>query len=191
MNAGAPAPRARAPLLVLLLAAAPAGCAHGLGAAPKTGAGEEVGWTRVPDVNLRQQNHEHDCGAVALDMVLDHWKVAPPPRKRANMEATSGLTAGEMRDQARRLDLEAFAFAGEVDDLVYEIDNARPVIVGLLLDDGGQRLSHFVVVVGHDRAADRFLVADPARGWRTLARADLERTWAAAGRPTLVVHPRG
>lgn len=177
--------------LIVCLTLASTGCGLLLGRASPATSGDQGTWTRVPNLTMREQNHDHDCGAAALDTVLAYWKVTPPVRKRADMEATSGFTAGQMRDEARRLDLEAFALSGEVADLLFEIDHARPVIVGLVEEVDGRRLSHFVVVAGHDRAADRFIYADPDRGWRTVGRVDLEREWTAAGRPMVVIHPRG
>ena len=190
MASRSPVPSVLSSLTLLSVALVAGGCRHLAPAGFDAGFPSGSGWTRVEQVHLRTQNHLHDCGAAALDMVLLRWGRAAPARAQAAMDATTGFTAGELRDQARGLGLDAFVFPGAVDDLLFEIDHARPVIVGVARDHANRRLAHFVVVVGHDSPGDRFLVADPDQGWGVIARADLDRAWSVAGHVTLVIHPR-
>jgi hypothetical protein len=50
-------------------------------------------------------------------------------------------------------------------------------------------LAHFAVVVGHDAAGARWLLADPALGVPAVSRTALEDDWSRAGWVTLVLHP--
>lgn len=83
-----------------------------------------------------------------------------------------------------------FALPGTFDDLAFEIRAYRPVVVGLRRTEPLGRLSHFVLVVGHDKQHERWLLADPDRGWQVVNRSDLDQDWTAAGHAMVVAFPR-
>lgn len=166
----------------VLLAASAAGCAA---IGPET-LKEEPGWVLVPDVPVVRQEQEQDCGAAALAMLLASWKQPVPADAilAACPDAASGIRAADLRDVARGKGLKAFVIAGTPDDLARELEKRRPVLVGLVKEDG---LRHYEVVVGLHPERRRIALIDPARGWvvADLARFLLE--WEAAGRVALVV----
>lgn len=82
----------------------------------------------------------------------------------------------------------AFSVAGDRALLVHELAAGRPVIVGLLVPDGGGRArSHYEVVVAVRAESDEFVTLDPARGWRTRSWAVLDAAWRPARYPALIV----
>ena len=149
------------------------------------------GWiVAAPTPELRQQG-SRDCAAAALAMIAGRWHVAlsvdgavaalPAPTKQ-------GVRLGDLRDAARAHGFQAFAIAGDRNMLVHELRAGRPVIVGLLLPYGRDRVqSHYEVIVAMHPTDDQFVTINPASGWRTRSWADLDAEWRPAGHPTLVV----
>jgi hypothetical protein len=82
-------------------------------------------------------------------------------------------------------------FEGTFEDLAAEIGAGRPVILGLVRLERGQRIPHFAVVVGHEPRRGRWLLADPALGVQDVAADALGADWARSGWVTLVVVPDG
>jgi ABC-type bacteriocin/lantibiotic exporter with double-glycine peptidase domain len=153
----------------------------------------ESGWEFVRDVPFVAQRGDDECGPAALAMVLTYHQLPTTPAEIL-VEAparSGGVTAGELRDLARRRGFEAFVFAGTWDDLEGQIRHQHPVVVGLLQPMWGVRArAHFEVVVGINRAKRRVLSLDPARGWREDSVEGFAGEWAAAGRLTLAITPR-
>jgi ABC-type bacteriocin/lantibiotic exporter with double-glycine peptidase domain len=150
-------------------------------------------WTVAPHVTLVDQKGETDCGPAALDMMLARWgtaRGAPLATAAAPAGGPEGASAGELRDEARRLGFESFVFPGSFGDLDFELGAGRPVLLGLVRQEGDKHAAHFVVVVGHDGARKRWLLADPAHGWQTLRADELARQWKDASWVTLVLYPR-
>ena len=170
-----------------------AGCAHA-----RTGdvvvAPDARGWLVVPHMTLVAQRGDTDCGPAALTMALGRWSAAPSPdawQPRAGEPAADdGVTAGALRDEARREGFQSYVFEGTFEDLGAEIGAGHPVIVGLVRLRGHTATPHFAVVVGRDTSARRWLVADPAEGVQMITRAALEAEWARGGRVTLVLAPK-
>jgi ABC-type bacteriocin/lantibiotic exporter with double-glycine peptidase domain len=139
-------------------------------------------WQVVQALTFQPQKRGDDCGETTLAMVLRRWGVqldGVPPHDH-------GIAAGQLRDRARALGLEAYVLPGTFDDLGFELDAGHPVIIGVARTTGLRQFSHFVVVAGHDQQNQQWLIADPDRGWRTLERQDLDRDWSAAGYTMLV-----
>src|SRR5262245_543149 len=115
------------------MAAAPAcysGSAHD--ASPRQIAADPS-WQVVRDVPLVPQARRPVCGAAALAMVLSYWRV---PATAEEMRALAppddaGISAGALRDVARRKGLRAFVVAGTFHDLAEQVARGRPVVVGL------------------------------------------------------------
>jgi predicted double-glycine peptidase len=101
-----------------------------------------------------------------------------------------GLSIGALRDYARRMGFSAYVFQGSFADLIHEIGQGRPVIVGVALPvSSGEAMAHFQVFVGHDLGKRRVLILDPARGLRQNGLESFLAEWEPAGRATLVVIP--
>jgi len=127
-------------------------------------------WMIAPHFPLMRQAHAHDCGAVALSAVLSFWgrDGSPADISREMLGNESGeLSAAELQAYARKRDLSSYVFYGTMGDIVYELRNRRPVIVGVGRPRGGnESVAHYEVVVGVDERSRRVLLLDPARGWQ-------------------------
>ncbi len=174
------------------IAALSHGCGHA-GPPAIAGAPDGSGWTVVPGVPVFTERVEDDCGRAALTTVLARWGVALPRPGGIGASGVvardGGITAGALRDEARRRGFASFVFAGTFDDLMVEVGAGRPVVVGLVTTDGERRMPHFAVVAGHDASARRWLLVDPARGVRNLSGDALRTEWGRSGWVTLVVYP--
>lgn len=144
-------------------------------------------WQVVQALRFQPQKHDDDCGEASLAMVLHRWGV----RLDGLAPHFHGVAAGQLRDRARDLGLQAYVLPGTFDDLVFELDAGHPVIIGIAHATGVRQFSHFVVVGGHDQQNQHWLIADPDRGWQTVDRQTLDRDWSAAGRPLIVVFRAG
>jgi predicted double-glycine peptidase len=170
-------------------AAVAAGCA--LSSASVVSA-PESGWVVVPNVSVVAQRGDFDCGPAALETALARWGVGVPTdawRPRPGQDPRRGVTAGALRDEARRVGFQSYVFEGSFEDLTAEIDAGRPVVVGLVRLERDVRTPHFTVVVGHDARLRRWLLADPALGVQDVSAEALRAEWARSGWVTLVVIP--
>jgi predicted double-glycine peptidase len=150
----------------------------------------EGAWTVVPHLTVVPQGAEDDCGRAALATALSRWGVSLSANDAA-LAPKGGITAGALRDEARRHGFSSFVFQGGFDDLALELQEGRPVVVGLVRLVGEQRTTHFAVVVGRDVRTGRWLMADPAVGVQPLSGDALRDEWARSGWVTLVLFPIG
>lgn len=199
-----------ASFMLLLVSVGTSGCATYRGSARDVSQPEvaaEPGWTRVDGVPLVRQKGIKDCGAAALSMVLTYWEQGgelprmserPSPLERAEIdralrrEPGAGLSAGDLRDYARRRGHSAFVFQGSFEDLKHEVVAGRPVIVGTHKPlSSGEALAHYEVLVGLHPDRKRVLTIDPARGLRENDVRGFMAEWESAGRVTLVILPKG
>lgn len=195
-------------VFVAALAVAPVLSGAVSGCASYRGGGEPIaasavapddGWVHADDTPTVRQRNLTDCGAAALAMVAGHWGKAltldeaaarlPPPGKE-------GVRLRDLRDAARTLGLSAFADLAVVR---HEIDEGRPVIVGLLRPMSRRKASsHFEVVVAYRSAPPaagtsgkapelELVTIDPGSGHMVRTWTELEAEWKLAGRPALVV----
>jgi ABC-type bacteriocin/lantibiotic exporter with double-glycine peptidase domain len=172
-----------------LLAAGCAGVFEVAGPAARAG---DPSWWVAPQVELVRQQDRWDCGPAALAMVLGRWQTAAAAsevRQVFEPGHGDGVRAGELRTVARALRLQAFLVRGTMDDLAYELERGRPVLVGLTNYRGKRRVGHYGVVVGVRRDRTRVLLADPSRGWRELALPAFELEWGPASHLAMVVFP--
>jgi hypothetical protein len=98
-------------------------------------------------VSFLPQRHDDDCGAAALAMMLTYHR-SPTTQAEILAEAPAregGVTAGELRDIARRRGFVSFVLVGDWSDLEGQIQHNRPVLVGLVkpLWDGRARTSRW------------------------------------------------
>jgi ABC-type bacteriocin/lantibiotic exporter with double-glycine peptidase domain len=191
--------RRGSPLVVVCLVAAAAalavcgcykGSAHTVSLAD---VGREPGWVTVSGVRVIRQISAHDCGAAALAMVLERWGIpdaAARIRQTVPARPGHGLAAGALRDFARQQGLKAFLISGAQADLLREVQQNRPVLVGLVQRySGNQVYAHYEVVAGINQRSRRVLLLDPGNGAREDGLDAFVHEWEGAGRLALVVAP--
>lgn len=143
----------------------------------------------VPKFPLVHQEQSDDCGAAALSAVMRYWGYDASP---ASIEAALGrndprLRAGDMVAYARSKGLRSFVFYGSMTDIVHEIRQGRPVIVGLGKKlNQREALSHYEVVVGYEPDQKRVLLLDPANGWLVDTLSGFGEEWARTKGVTIV-----
>jgi len=149
-------------------------------------------WQVVPDVPFVAQRGLTDCGPAALAMVLGHFHI-PLAADESPELARGDVRAGALRDVARARGLDAYVVSGTFDDLVRQIAQGHPVLVGLakpMALTGGRALAHYEVVIGLNRARKLILSLDPAAGLRENTAEGFAREWLPTRRVTIVVFPR-
>ena len=187
---------ARVPGLVLVaIAALGLGCASYRGtanAAQPSVVAQEGQWTMVPSFPLVQQADDNDCGAAALAAVLRFWgRAASPQSIEASIgRSDNGLQAGDMETYARSMGLRSHVFYGTMKDIVHELEQGRPVIVGLgKMFEEKKAVSHYVVVVGYEPNKKQLLLLDPGRGWQVDSLDGFAKEWAISKAVTIVAYP--
>lgn len=171
-----------------------AGCSHGYHPGRVTPALPATdGWALVPDIPMVRQRSRADCGAAALTMTLARWRPEAGEQQVRGwlgpIDQEQGVEAGRLRAVARERGLQAYLIEAGFPDLVREVRQQRPVIVGVLRVVGRKGFPHYEVVVGVNPARKRVLTADPAAGWREHDLDDFDERWKAARRLALVVLP--
>jgi ABC-type bacteriocin/lantibiotic exporter with double-glycine peptidase domain len=152
---------------------------------------QEAGWVFVDGVPELHQEHELDCGPTALAMVLGYYAAVDPKRVLSELPVAQRSSVSELRDLAKRHGFNAFVVEGKPDDLVYELRNHRPVIVGVAKPTvGGKAVAHYEVVVGMHRESQRIATLDPAVGLRQNTFSGFLSEWQAASRVLLIVIPK-
>jgi len=143
----------------------------------------------VPNFPLVRQVDRDDCGGAALAAVLRYWGHSATPE---SIEAAIGrhdrrLSAGDMAAHAREVGLSAYVINGTMNDVAYELDRGRPLIVGLGKEIvTGSALSHYEVVVGYEPTKKRVLLLDPERGWQIDTFEGFATEWSRSGGVTIV-----
>jgi ABC-type bacteriocin/lantibiotic exporter with double-glycine peptidase domain len=145
----------------------------------------ERGWIAVDDVPLLRQRAELDCGPTALAMVVGYWR--PGSAQEIAAKTDQRYSAGELRDRARALGLAAEVVSGDLRDIKFELEQGRPVIVGVAKPTAEGAVSHYEVVVGVHPDTKRIASLDPAAGWRQNSYEGFLKEWIPAGRLLLVV----
>ncbi|MET0391208.1 MAG: cysteine peptidase family C39 domain-containing protein [Polyangiales bacterium] len=151
---------------------------------------DEPGWLWVDGVPELRQEHELDCGPTALAMVLGYHAAEKPERVLAALPAEQRSQVTELRDLAKRYGFNAFIVEGKPEDLVYELKNKRPVIVGVAKPTVKSAVAHYEVVVGMHRDSQRVATLDPAVGLRQNSFTGFLSEWQGSGRVLLVVIPK-
>lgn len=146
-------------------------------------------WMMVPHFPLVLQAEDDDCGAAALAAVLRFWGYRATPQ---SIEAALGRTghrlqAGDMEAYARSVGLRSYVFFGTMTDIVHELEQGRPVIVGLGKKvDAKKAISHYEVVVGYEPKKKQLLLLDPGRGWQVDSLDGFAKEWALSKGVTIV-----
>ena len=182
---------------VLLAALALQGCATyaGRGVATELATAQaEPGWLLVSGVPRVHQEHDWDCGLAAVNSVIDFWDVAwdgrATRRVLGDVEGPRTINAGQLRDIARAHGLAAFVISGRMDDLVEQLREGRPMIVGLLKPTLGGGKAHYEIVLGVHPVRRLVLTFDPSLGYRQNDIEAFEQEWQPTGWVLLVVVPQ-
>lgn len=154
---------------------------------------QEGNWVVVPRFPLVLQRGTKDCGAAALSAVAQYWGRSAPPEV---IEASTGrvgerLRAGDLEHFARENGLSSYVFYGTMNDVIYEVQRGRPVIVGLgKMIEEKKALAHYEVVVGYEPKKRLVMLLDPGRGWQVDSFEGFAREWAISKAVTVVVFLR-
>ena len=146
----------------------------------------------VPGFHRVMQESSDDCGGAALASVLRYWG---RDVTAASIEARVGrenrrLRAGDMVAYARSEGLRSYVFFGTMDDLRYELEQKRPVVVGLAKAlDSKQALLHYEVVVGYEPNQRSLLLLDPDRGFQVDSVEGFSTEWTRSKGVTIVTFP--
>jgi ABC-type bacteriocin/lantibiotic exporter with double-glycine peptidase domain len=150
---------------------------------------EDPAWMQVPGVKPLRQKGEHDCGPTALAMVVNYWQPSRAGEPFQALPTGRQASAGELREAARARGLSAFVVEGKPEDLIHELQQGRPMIVGTVKQVVGDSVTHYEVVVGMHRESRRVATYDPAAGLTQNSFVDFLTEWEATGRVLLVIMP--
>jgi predicted double-glycine peptidase len=183
-------------LVLIAIAALSFGCASYRGTASSAQpsiVAQQGQWMMVRNFPYVAQANDNDCGAAALAAVLRFWG---HPASAQSVETALGradnrLKAGDMETYARTFGMQSYVFFGTMKDIVHELEQGRPVIVGLgkMFDDDKKAISHYEVVVGYEPNKKQVLLLDPARGWQVDSLDGFAKEWAVSKAVTLVAFP--
>lgn len=155
----------------------------------------DEGWIAVRDVTFVNQETPTQCGYAVSAMTRGYWDQRPVSIAEVERvmpkASTRGITAAMMRAYFRSEGFSAFVIKGRVQDLVHELSNGRPVIVGTVYREKDHFIAHYEVVSGINLRTEQVVTLDPRYGWRVSSMTDFFRSWALAKHVTLVVSSRG
>lgn len=146
------------------------------------------------NVPLIRQADKSDCGAAALAMMMSYWgqwtnveeiTLAFP------VEPGHGIKAGALRDFAKAKGFKAYVIDGDFNDILSELRENRPVIVGLIKPHTTRLAGHYEVVVGVNPDEKRIATLDPARGWRENTFDGFSLEWNLSKNVTVIVFKAG
>jgi ABC-type bacteriocin/lantibiotic exporter with double-glycine peptidase domain len=149
----------------------------------------EPGWVYVDGVPEMRQAHELDCGPTALAMVLGYHGASDRKGVLEALPEAQRSSVTELRDLARKRGFKAYVVEGKPEDLVFELQHHRPVIVGVAKPTAGGHVAHYEVVIGMHRKSERVATLDPAAGLRQNSFMGFLSEWQATGRVLLVIVP--
>lgn len=148
-------------------------------------------WLHAAPTPVVIQAQREDCGLAALAMVAGAWgRTWTLPDLAHQLPPTAaGVRLGKLRDLAVTRGLEAYVVKGTFKDLEHELQNGRPVLLGLVLPfDRTNNLNHYEVVVAMNPVDGTVVTRDPATGdLMKRSRKVLDLEWKTAGYATLVV----
>lgn len=167
-------------------------CASSRGAASSEVAAAELsaanGWAVVSDVPFERQRDASACGSAALTMVLKHYGLEVRQDEILATSRGPAPEADELRDFARAQGLAAFLFSGDLEIVVHELQQDRPVIVALARGEQGEE--HYEVVVGYNVSRGQLATVDPARGYVAVSLRDFIAAWEPIEQLMIAVLPR-
>ncbi|MEY4583107.1 MAG: hypothetical protein RL701_7810 [Pseudomonadota bacterium] len=150
---------------------------------------QEAGWLYIEGVPELHQAHELDCGPTALAMVLGYYGTQHSKQVLEALPEQERISVTKLRDLAKAHGFKAYVVEGKPEDLVYELQQQRPMIVGVAKPTVSGAVAHYEVVVGVNRELQRVATLDPAVGLRQNTFAGFISEWQAAGRVLLIMIP--
>jgi hypothetical protein len=149
-------------------------------------------WVGPAEVPIVVEVNGASPDLAALDAVFSFWGrsariAAAAVDAEFLTEPAEPLLAGDVARLARAAGLTAVAFHGTLEDVVYELQAGRPVIVGVTGPKERTERRHFEVVVACDPSARRLRSFDPARGVVERSYSGFQDEWQAAQQLTLVM----
>jgi tetratricopeptide (TPR) repeat protein len=132
----------------------------------------------------------HHCGPSSLAAVLAYSGVEVSPDDLADMVFLPGREGSlplELTAAGRRLGRMPYPLAGELEEIVAELQGGRPVLVFLDLGSSRYPILHFAVVVGYSGAEDRLILRSGSRRRQSLRVTRFLDAWRRAGSWALVI----
>lgn len=147
-----------------------------------------AGDVRLPVPVIRQRPER--CGPAALSMVLRAYgadSATAGAADRTYDPALRGALVTDLATCARRLGYGARIAAPGIDSLPVLLRAGVPPILLVSKGLGPVSRGHYLVVVGCDGRAERYVVHDGGATARPVAAVALDRAWRAAGGQALIV----
>ena len=125
-----------------------------------------------------EQHDLRDCGAAALSMVCEYWKLKLPlaeVRELIKVDANGANILGIVMG-AQRLNLEADALEGSSEELLEDLSKGNvslPFIARIVTENG---FAHYIVV--YKVKNGKMVIGDPARGVNSLTLEEFASLWA-------------
>lgn len=152
------------------------------------------GWIAVRGVPVLRQQSQRDCGAAALAMVLAVYGDQVPPAEilaRCQAGPDRGIRADALRTFALSRGLAASLISATREDILAELGDGRPLLVGVVKPAGAVGFPHYEVIVGIQAQTFEVASIDPARGLTVNTWEGFLREWDPAERLALVAGREG
>ena len=140
------------------------------------------------------QDDLYECGLASISALSCYHGVDIPVGERERLVdlATEerGLSGGELRQALEAAGTEVFVFPGtldhEVSGLFHHIDNGRPLLVMISVQD---EVFHYCLFTGYDPEYDNVFLLDPRRGSLVLPTSSFAALWSKSDNFTLLCVP--
>jgi ABC-type bacteriocin/lantibiotic exporter with double-glycine peptidase domain len=175
----------------------PAGCVSlysGSARPADTAILDAPGWVAVRNVPVLRQETQRDCGAAALAMVLAVYGDRVPPAEimaRCQAGPDRGIRAEALRAFALSRGLAASLISATREDIITELGEGRPLLVGVVKPVANGGFPHYEVIVGIHAGTFDVASIDPARGLTVNTWEGFLREWDPADRLGLVAGREG
>lgn len=153
------------------------------------------------ELKVIKQINNYACGIACLTAVLDYWDVGTAQQRLLRLyppqQSSRGYSLGRLKRIAQKYGLKGYALLADFHFLQEQIENGRPVIVGLVVPynlysldfirdipvygrvfdylNRAATFSHFVVVCSVDDSHIRIM--DPLYGLKTISRQAFQAMW--------------
>ncbi|HTF58248.1 MAG TPA: cysteine peptidase family C39 domain-containing protein [Planctomycetota bacterium] len=151
-------------------------------------------WVAVRNVPVLRQESQRDCGAAALAIVLAVYgdRVSPAEiMARCQAGPDRGIRAEALRTFALSRGLAASLISATREDLIAELADGRPLLVGVVKPAATGGFPHYEVIVGIQAKTFEVASIDPARGLTVNTWEGFLREWDPADRLALVAGREG
>ena len=155
---------------------------------------DEPDWVVVKGVPVLRQESQRDCGAAALAMVLAVYGDRVTPAEimaRCQAGPDRGIRADALRDFALTRGLAATLISATREDLLTELGEGHPLLVGVVKPVATGGFPHYEVIVGIHARTFEVATIDPARGLTVNTWEGFLREWDPADRLALIAGREG